>query len=205
MSAAVGRIREAERKSLDGGDNSILLDSARTLPPRNPCPCGRPVAGLRREREVVTPQQPLSEREVFAETRTLRDGDDAGEVGISRKDSLGAGYRILSELSRMGVNFLAFNAIPIGPANVQLVLFPEDAEKLIQAAEPAGLALTGPQKALLIQGEDRLGELADIHRRLFDANVDVYAASGVTSDSGYGYLLYVKPEQFESAAQTLEV
>lgn len=121
-------------------------------------------------------------------------------------DSLGAGYEVLSELAGEGVSLLAFNAIPIGPANVQMVLFPEDTGRLIQAAAKVGLGLTGPQQALLVQGDDRLGALAELHRRLADAKVDVYASSAVASgEGGYGYVLYVKPEHFESAARALEV
>jgi hypothetical protein len=48
--------------------------------------------------------------------------------------------------------------------------------------------------------------LADIHRRLYEAGVNVYASSGVADGRGsYGYVIYVRPEDFERAAQSLDV
>ena len=120
------------------------------------------------------------------------------------RDSVGAGYRLLSELAEEGVNLVAFNAVPIGPTTVQMMLFPEQPEQLVRAASKAGLSLTGPQPALLVQGDDRLGALAEIHRKLSDAGVDVYSATAVTSGEGsYGYLIYVKSDDVEKAAATL--
>ena len=60
--------------------------------------------------------------------------------------------------------------------------------------------------ALLIQGDDELGALAGIHQKLYEADNNVYASSGVTDGSGsYGYLIYVKEDDFERAAATLGV
>jgi hypothetical protein len=120
------------------------------------------------------------------------------------KDEPGAAYRILSQLAGLGVNLLAFTAIPVGPTRAQLALFPEDAGKLTAAARHAGLALDGPHAALLAQGDDELGALAGVHQRLFDAGVDVYAATGVTDGRGaYGYVVYVREDHFEKAASAL--
>lgn len=125
---------------------------------------------------------------------------------VTVKDTLGEGYRLLSELAEEGVDFVAFNAVPIGPATVQMVLFPDDPEKLLKVAKESGLVATGPQPALLVHGDNQLGALAEIHRRLFDAGVNVYASNGVTSgDGGFGYILHLRPDDFEKAAATLGV
>lgn len=122
------------------------------------------------------------------------------------KDRPGEAYRLLGRLAAGGVNLLAFTAIPIGPDLVQLILFPQDLEALARAAQKGGLVLTGPQRAFLIQGDDELGALTEIHRKLYDANINVYASSGVTDGKGgYGYIIYVRPEDFDTAAATLEV
>jgi hypothetical protein len=122
------------------------------------------------------------------------------------KDEPGAAYRILSELAGLGVNLLAFTAVPVGPMRAQLTLFPEDTGKLTAAARRAGLALDGPHGALLAQGDDELGALAGVHQRLFDAGVDVYAATGVSDGRGaYGYVVYVREDQFEKAASALGI
>ncbi|MDZ7623028.1 MAG: hypothetical protein U5J96_01085 [Ignavibacteriaceae bacterium] len=58
----------------------------------------------------------------------------------------------------------------------------------------------------LVQGDDELGALADIHQVLYEANVNVYASNGVTDSRGcFGYLLYVRPEEYERAAAALKV
>jgi hypothetical protein len=59
---------------------------------------------------------------------------------------------------------------------------------------------------LLVQGDDDLGALAAIHLKIFEANVNIYSASGVTDGSGsFGYVIYVKPEDYDRAAAALEV
>jgi hypothetical protein len=124
----------------------------------------------------------------------------------SVKDEPGAAYRILSQLAGLGVNLLAFTAVPVGPTRAQLALFPENDGKLTAAARQAGLALDGPHGALLVQGDDELGALASVHQRLFEAGVDVYAASGVTDGHGsFGYVVYVREDQFGQAAKALGV
>lgn len=120
------------------------------------------------------------------------------------KDQPGEAYKLLNMLAGMGVSQLAFSAIPIGPNSTQLAVFPEDPDKLANEAKLAGMALDGPHHALLIQGDDELGSLAGIHQKLYEANINVYASSGVTDGrSSYGYLIYVKEEDFEKAAATL--
>jgi hypothetical protein len=122
------------------------------------------------------------------------------------EDRPGAAYRILSLLLGKQVNLLAFSAIPIGPDHTQLVLYPEDVDEFTAAADDLGLTLASTEQALLIQGDDRLGALADIHARLYDAGVNVYSSNGVTDGrGGYGYVLHVKQADFERAARALGV
>jgi hypothetical protein len=86
----------------------------------------------------------------------------------------------------------------------QLTLFPEDTLKMKDAAHKAGLALDGPHPALLVQGDDELGALAGIHVKLYEANVSVYASSGVADGKGsYGYVIYVRPDEYEMAVKAL--
>ncbi len=122
------------------------------------------------------------------------------------KDQPGEAYRLLSQLADMGVNLLSFTAVPIGPLHTQLTIFPEDTQMMAAAAKKAGLPLDGPHPALLVQGDDKLGALAGIHEKLYEENVNVYASSGVTDGrSSYGYVLYVRPDKYETAAKALGV
>ena len=120
------------------------------------------------------------------------------------RDELGAAYRVLARLAELGVNLLAFTAMPSGPSLAQFALFPDDPSKLIAQARAAGLPLDGPYHALLVQGDDELGALANVHEQLVEAGVDIFASSGVTDSRGaFGYLIYVREDQFEKAAIAL--
>ncbi len=121
------------------------------------------------------------------------------------KDRPGESYRLLSELAKGEVNLLAFNAVPTGPDRAQLALFPENIEQLAIVAERTGVSLEGPHPAILIHGDDRLGALAEVHRRLSDVKVNVFAGTAVTDGKGcYGYLLYVRPDDIEVAMSALQ-
>jgi hypothetical protein len=86
----------------------------------------------------------------------------------------------------------------------QFSLFPEDSNTLVAEARAAQIPLEGPHHALLVQGDDELGALASVHERLFEAGVDVYASSGVTDSRGsFGYVVYVREDQFQRAVEAL--
>lgn len=43
-----------------------------------------------------------------------------------------------------------------------------------------------------------------MHRRLFAAHIDVFASAGVSDERGaFGYMIYVREDQFASAVETL--
>jgi hypothetical protein len=121
-------------------------------------------------------------------------------------DQPGESYKVLSALAGLGVNLLAFTAVPVGPDTTQLTLFPEDPSKMRSEAQRAGMALEGPHQAILVQGDDELGALAVVHEKLYRTGVNVYASNAVSDGFGrYGYLIYVRPEDYERAARALEV
>ena len=122
------------------------------------------------------------------------------------RDELGAAYRLLSQLAELGVDLLAFTAVPSGPALAQFTLVPTDTGKLLAQASMAGLPLDGPYHAFLVQGDDELGALANVHERLVKAGVDIFASSGVSDGRGaFGYLIYVREDQFERATAALKL
>ncbi len=120
------------------------------------------------------------------------------------RDELGAAYRFLSQLAELGIDLLAFTAVPSGPALAQFTLVPGDTRKLVAQASAAGLPLDGPYHAFLVQGDDELGALANVHERLVKAGIDIFASSGVSDGRGaFGYLIYVREDQFEKAATAI--
>jgi hypothetical protein len=121
------------------------------------------------------------------------------------RDELGAAYRLLSQLAELGVDLLAFTAVPSGPALAQFTLVPTDTGKLLAQASVAGLPLDGPYHAFLVQGDDELGALANVHEQLVKAGVDIFASSGVSDGRGaFGYLVYVREDQFERATAAVK-
>jgi len=113
-------------------------------------------------------------------------------------------YELLAELAAGEVNLLAFSAVPFGPNHVELTIFPDRSETVVQLAGKLGYGMTGPLHALLVQGDDHLGALAEIQRVLLDAGVRIYASSGVTGGGGhFGYVVYIKEEDHQRASSAL--
>jgi len=120
------------------------------------------------------------------------------------EDKPGEASRLLKNFSEKGVNLIALTAFPLGDGQSQIDFFPEKPDKLLKAAIDIGLTLIGPKKAFLIQGEDRIGRLVEYHLKLSNAKINVHASNGVSDGSGrFGYVLWVKPEDYEKAAQVL--
>ncbi|NWF89727.1 MAG: hypothetical protein HXY50_09740 [Ignavibacteriaceae bacterium] len=121
------------------------------------------------------------------------------------KDQPGEAYKVLTALAELGVNLLAFNAVPLGSSGAQFSLFPENTQLLMDIAEKAGISLQGPNPALLIQGEDEIGALAEIHQKLYSADINIYSGNCVTSGKGtFAYLVYLRPDEYDRALSVLE-
>lgn len=119
-------------------------------------------------------------------------------------DKPGEGLKVLSALKSAGVLLLALQAFPIGGGKAQLNLVPEDARKFKQAADAAGLALTGPKRAFLITGDDRVGAAAEHGKKLADAKINITAVTALGAGAGrYGMILWVTPADYEKAAGAL--
>jgi hypothetical protein len=119
-------------------------------------------------------------------------------------DAPGEGQRILSALKDNGVNLLAFLAFPLGGGQSQIDLVPEDPQALRESAERAGVTLSGAKRAFLIQGDDRVGAVADTTAKLAEANINLTAAAATGAGSGrFGMILWVAAADYEKAAEAL--
>ncbi len=120
------------------------------------------------------------------------------------QDAPGKAYEILAQLASEEINLLAFSAVPFGPNHVELTIFPDKGDVFQALAGTLGWSMTGPQHACLVQGDDHLGALAEIQKKLVDAGVNIYASSGVTDGNGhFGYVIYFKEGDQEIAAKAL--
>jgi hypothetical protein len=119
-------------------------------------------------------------------------------------DSPGEGDRILSALKAEGVDLLAFLGFPAGSGQSQLDLVPADPQALRAWAERAGIELSEAKQAFLVQGDDRVGAVADTTAKLAAANVGITAAAATGAGAGrYGMILWVAPADYDKAAAAL--
>jgi hypothetical protein len=119
-------------------------------------------------------------------------------------DEPGEGDRVLSALRERRVNLLSILAFPVEGGRSQIDLVPESPESLREAAQQAGIALSEAKRAFLIQGDDRVGAVADVTARLAEADVNVTALAATGAGAGrYGMIVWVAPADFERAAGVL--
>ncbi len=123
---------------------------------------------------------------------------------VTIPDAPGEGARVLSAVKDSGVNLLACLGFPTGDDRSQLDLVPEDAGSLRAALEGAGVTFSEVKQAFLVQGDDRVGAVADTTSTLADANINVTAVAAVGTGAGqYGMILWVAPADYEKAAAAL--
>jgi hypothetical protein len=123
---------------------------------------------------------------------------------VTVADAPGEGQRVLAALKDSGVNLLAFLGFPLGGGQSQIDLVPEDPGAFREAAERAGITISEAKRAFLIQGDDRVGAVADITARLAKANISLTAAAATGAGSGrFGMIVWVAAADYEAAAQAL--
>jgi len=119
-------------------------------------------------------------------------------------DRPGAGATITSELKKRGINLIALHGFPTGTGKAQIDLVPEESAAFMRAAKDLGWNVTEKKTAFLIQGEDRVGALAEIHDQLAQSKISIVAETGISAGGGrYGCILWVAPKDVETTASIL--
>ena len=122
---------------------------------------------------------------------------------IEVPERAGEGARALGQLRDAGVNLLALSGFPTG-RRAQIDFVPENPAALRAAAKKAGWKLTGPKKIFLIEGEDRIGVMAEAMERLGAAKISVIASQAICAGAGrFGAILWVAPRDVKRAAKAL--
>jgi hypothetical protein len=122
---------------------------------------------------------------------------------VTVPNKAGEGVRLLEVLRREGVNLLAFSAFPEGRRS-QADFIPEDSAAFRRAAKKAKWKVTGPKKVFLLQGDDRVGVLADIAGALGGAKINITAVDALSVHGRYGALLWVDPKDMKKAQKALD-
>ncbi len=122
---------------------------------------------------------------------------------VEAPDKPGEAARLLARIKAAGVNLLAFSGFPRG-RKAQLDFIPADPAAFRALAKAEKWKLVGPRKGFLIQGDDRVGALADLVSKLAAAKINVTAGDAVCAGGGrYGMILWVKQRDVKRAAQAL--
>src|SRR3989304_4441418 len=117
-------------------------------------------------------------------------------------DRPGAAAQGLNALKVARVNLIAFIGFPTSARRAELDFVPSNRRAFLTAARQAGIKLEGPDVAFLIQGEDRVGAVADILTKLGQARISVVAMKSVAAGQRrYGAILWVKPRNVARAAE----
>ena len=118
-------------------------------------------------------------------------------------NSAGQGAQIMAYLRDAGVNLLAFSGFPSG-RKAQLDFIPADTARFKVAAKKLKLKLSLKKSGFLLQGDDKVGALADILSKLAQAKIDLTALDAVTAGKGrFGAIFWVKPKDVARAAKLL--
>ncbi len=119
-------------------------------------------------------------------------------------DRPGAGAKVLNALKAARVNLIAYTGFPTTRGRAQLDFVPSNRRAFLAAARKAGIKLVGPKTAFLIQGDDRVGVVADIVTKLGQARLNVVAMNAIAAGKRrYGTILWVKPRNVNKAAEIL--
>lgn len=121
---------------------------------------------------------------------------------IEVSNKVGEGAKVLQGLKDAGVNLVAFSGFPAG-RRAQLDFFPADASAFKAVAKANRWKLVGPKRGFLVQGDDRIGAVADLLGKLAEANIGVTALDAVSIDGRYGALCWVAPRDVKKAAKLL--
>lgn len=126
---------------------------------------------------------------------------DYFKIGVA--DKAGEGARLLGILKDAKVNLLALTGFPRG-RRAQIDLVPQDATAFKKAMKTAGVALGEKKTLFLVQGDDRVGAVAEILDKLGAAGINVTAVDAVTDGKGrFGAILWVKPKDMAKASRIL--
>ena len=121
---------------------------------------------------------------------------------VTIPDKPGEGARLLETLRQEGVNLLAFSAFPAARKS-QADFIPEDPAAFRRAAKKAKWKITGPKQVFLLQGDDRVGALADLARALANARVNVTALDAVSVHGRYGAIFWVAAKDLKKAQKVV--
>lgn len=121
-------------------------------------------------------------------------------------DKSGVAAGLFKLFKKNNVNLLAFHAFPKGNNQSQIDFFPKNPKRFGSILAEIGVKLAGPKYSFLLQGVDDLGAITEQHDLLAKQNISFRASSGVVDGDGhFGYIIWVKPQDFDRAAEAFGI
>ena len=116
----------------------------------------------------------------------------------------GQAEQILREVRSEGINMHAFTGFPLKAGKTQIDLVTDESSKLRRVANNNDWRISKVKKAFLVTGNDEIGAVHKVLKKLADSRINVIAADAVSAGKGrYGMILWVNPKSYSRAARAL--
>lgn len=116
----------------------------------------------------------------------------------------GQGEKVLSAIKEAGISMQAFSGFPVGGGKAQIDLVSDDMASIRRLAKNEGWRLSDTKKAFLVQGNDEIGAIHKLIKKLADEKINITAADAVAAGAGrYGMIMWVKPKDYRKATRVL--
>ena len=116
----------------------------------------------------------------------------------------GQAEQVLGEVRSEDINMYAFTGFPLKAGKTQVDLVTDESTKLRRMARKNDWRISKVKKAFLVTGNDEVGAVHKVLKKLADNKINVIAADAVSAGKGrYGMILWVKPKVYSRAARTL--
>ncbi len=117
----------------------------------------------------------------------------------------GQGEKVLRVIKEAGIDMYAFSGFPTKAGKSQVDFVSGDTAAIKRLAKKFSWRLSNTKKAFLVQGNDQIGAIHKIFKKLADEKINVTAADAVAAGVGrYGMILWVKPKVYNRAARVLK-
>lgn len=118
-------------------------------------------------------------------------------------NKLGEGARLLGALRDAGVNLLAFTGFPAG-RRAQVDFIPAETASFRAAARKLGMKIGSRKTVFLVEGDDRVGAIAELCDRIAATGVNLTAMDAVSAGNGrYAAMFWVDPRDVNKTAKAL--